>query len=198
VRGPGGERITANKLPVLSRLSCRNRPFPVGSRRRSSTLIRRYPSSGRWFLIAGSIGVVLAVALNPLLSHDLVPAGVVIALGPTSILGLVDPKLQGPDHHGHLHVWGQLPAIRPFGPGRASPGEPLTSVQSQSALAHAPSMPSSPEAMVPHRSPADESTKCCWPSCIPSNEQLLATTAVPRWKARNPPAPGTKEVLRIG
>jgi hypothetical protein len=49
-------------------------------------------SPGRWFLIAGSIGIVLAVALSRLLSHDLVPAGVVIALWPTSILGLVDPS----------------------------------------------------------------------------------------------------------
>lgn len=49
-------------------------------------------SARRWFLIAGCIGVVLAVALSLLLTHDLVPTGVVIALWPTSILGLVDPS----------------------------------------------------------------------------------------------------------
>jgi hypothetical protein len=51
----------------------------------------RAASSSRWFLIAGCIGVALAVVLSLLLSHDLIPAGVVIALWPTSILGLVDP-----------------------------------------------------------------------------------------------------------
>lgn len=49
-------------------------------------------SSMRWFLIAGCFGVVLAVILSLLLSYDLVPAGFVIALWPTSILGLVDPS----------------------------------------------------------------------------------------------------------
>ena len=45
----------------------------------------------RWFLLAGCIGVVVAVVLTLLLSHDLIPAGIAIALWPTSILGLVDP-----------------------------------------------------------------------------------------------------------
>ena len=44
-----------------------------------------------WFVIAGCIGVVVAVVLTLLLSHDLIPAAVAIALWPTSILGLVDP-----------------------------------------------------------------------------------------------------------
>jgi hypothetical protein len=52
----------------------------------------RVASPWRWFLIAGCIGIVLAVILSVLLSHDLVPAGLVIALWPTSILGLVDPS----------------------------------------------------------------------------------------------------------
>lgn len=48
-------------------------------------------SPKRWFLLAGCIGVVVAVVLTLLLSHDLIPAGIAIALWPTSILGLVDP-----------------------------------------------------------------------------------------------------------
>jgi hypothetical protein len=48
-------------------------------------------SPKRWFLIAGCLGVVVAVVLTLLLSHDLIPAAVAIALWPTSILGLVDP-----------------------------------------------------------------------------------------------------------
>jgi hypothetical protein len=48
-------------------------------------------SPKRWFLIAGCIGVVVAVVLSLLLSHDLIPAAIAIALWPTSILGLVDP-----------------------------------------------------------------------------------------------------------
>ena len=48
-------------------------------------------SPKRWFLIAGCLGVIVAVVLSLLLSHDLIPAAVAIALWPTSILGLVDP-----------------------------------------------------------------------------------------------------------
>jgi hypothetical protein len=48
-------------------------------------------SPKRWFLLTGCIGVVVAVVLTLLLSHDLIPAGIAIALWPTSILGLVDP-----------------------------------------------------------------------------------------------------------
>ena len=48
-------------------------------------------SPKRWFLIAGRLGVVVAIVLTLLLSHDLIPAAVAIALWPTSIFGLVDP-----------------------------------------------------------------------------------------------------------
>ena len=48
-------------------------------------------SPKRWFLLAGCLGVVVAGVLTLLLSHDLIPAAVAIALWPTSILGLVDP-----------------------------------------------------------------------------------------------------------
>jgi hypothetical protein len=48
-------------------------------------------SPKRWFLLAGCLGIVVAGVLTLLLSHDLIPAAVAIALWPTSILGLVDP-----------------------------------------------------------------------------------------------------------
>jgi hypothetical protein len=46
---------------------------------------------GRWFLIAGGIGLLVAFVLTLLLRNDEIPPALAMVLWPTSILGLVDP-----------------------------------------------------------------------------------------------------------
>jgi hypothetical protein len=46
---------------------------------------------GRWFLVAGGIGLLVALILTLLLRNDQIPPALAVALWPTSILGLVDP-----------------------------------------------------------------------------------------------------------
>jgi hypothetical protein len=45
----------------------------------------------RWFLIAGAIGIVVAVVLTELMAHDLVSTAVAFMLWPSAIAGIVDP-----------------------------------------------------------------------------------------------------------
>lgn len=46
----------------------------------------------RWFLIPGAIGIVVAIVLTELMIHDLVSTTVALALWPSSIAGIADPR----------------------------------------------------------------------------------------------------------
>ncbi len=49
----------------------------------------------RWFLVAGAVGVAMAVLLAVGLRYDFVSSGVVITLWPAAMVQLIDPKTIG-------------------------------------------------------------------------------------------------------
>jgi hypothetical protein len=49
----------------------------------------------KWFLTSGAVGIVVAIVLTELMIHDLVSGTVALALWPSSIASLVDPRSFG-------------------------------------------------------------------------------------------------------
>ena len=61
---------------------------------------------GRWFLIAGGFGLVIAILLAVAMGYDRAPTAVVSALWPTAMLQLIDPQTIGSKIATALFVYG--------------------------------------------------------------------------------------------
>ena len=56
---------------------------------------RREVHLRRWFFGAGGIGLLIAILLAIAMSYDRAPEGLVLALWPTALLQLIDPRTIG-------------------------------------------------------------------------------------------------------
>ena len=61
---------------------------------------------GRWFFVAGGVGLVIAVLLAIAMGHDRASTAVVLALWPTAMLQLIDPQTIGSKIATALFVYG--------------------------------------------------------------------------------------------